>query len=136
MTNSELNAYLDEKCFGVDQSQKMCSLAMSDRAYDGQCTKAMRPDYYCEWYGGSTKWETCSHRKPYTPPNYCSDWAAFGRLTEWCHANGLYVSTHDYQNCYAVNIFPAEGGVINQTDKELPLALARAVYEATGGKGL
>ena len=57
MTNDELNAYLDKTCFGVDQAQKMCGLAISDPAYDGQCTKATRPDYHSlrKWHYGVSR---------------------------------------------------------------------------------
>lgn len=128
MTNAELNTHIDVTCFKVDQSRKMCGA----RPGAVVCENSMG---CCFGYEGTT-YRLCEDRKPYTPPDYCNDWAAYGKLVEWCDWKCWHVTIEPDRNSngYAVT-------VINEPDHYPPvieatrqLALARAVYKATKGK--
>ena len=122
MTNSQLNAYLDKTCFN---SVKMCN--------DGELCVEQDPEGDCRVIADGGTWAACSEHIPHTPPDYCSDWAAFGRLWEWVKANCLGIEVADYDRCI-ITLALGNDGTSGGDSQTLPLALARAVYEATKGK--
>ncbi len=62
-------------------------------------------------------------------PDYCGDWAAFGKLVEWCHRSGLRPSHSTITPGWHAWL-SRDGHLFAKTSPTLPLALARAVYEA------
>ena len=134
MTNPELNAYINE-LLGNDQSQRRCTWCLHKGAI---CHN--RPDNTCPilaWLQTERDepLETCPYAKPITPPDYCNDGAAFLKLVEWCESKKAI--THMLTNLggwtVAFYISAEVAGFQNEATTPLPLALARAVYEATKG---
>lgn len=128
MTNSELNAWIDEHVFGVDQGQRRCAYCSHKGAIcHGEPCRPLN-DLRKK---SSEPHETCPYAKPIPPADYCGDWAAFGKLVEWLDSNEyIWDLTREVPRIQIVQLADTMAKVFCGKATTLPLALARAVYEA------
>ena len=134
MTNAQLNAFLDEKCFGVDQTRKMCG------AYNAisQCAESQYPEVDwkkgCGIQDGGGRWATCPHRKPYTPPDYCGNPVAYTDLLEWWTSNAMgSIHSHCVKRAWLVCLRAGRDDEVAADAPTQSEAFARAVYKAMKG---
>jgi hypothetical protein len=124
MTNPELNAWIDEHVFGV-KPKTICNVNHDSGCSEGRCGRIAQ----------GSKWEDCDYIAD-GAPDYCGDWAAFGRLMEWCESQGHAMEHERLPRspdwCVEIDI---DGGRCEYARApSLQLALARAVYKAMKGK--
>jgi hypothetical protein len=135
MTTDQLNAFIDEHVFGVDPTLRHCTCPNQS----GLCVESKYPERLwrekCkERSTWGTIWLICHLRRPPTPPDYCNDWAAFGKLVEWCETHTEFYEEHMSGQEWHVTIRTIGNINVYVAADTKPLALARAVYEAMKGK--